>query len=600
MIIWKNRMNDYGLSDSVIIFLIFISVVSATAEVVSISIFLPIFELISQDGAEGLSNSNSSVVIYVQDFVNFFGLDLNVEVLLILSFVLFVISKLLLYVASYIQVYYTGLITKTMKDRLLDKYLQATPLFYDTVSIGDFTNSSSVELPVAVNGVIKPISLIITIVSGIGSVVLLLIMSIKLTFLSVFVVTVGAIIPYRWVKATVGAGKKNSHYGSVVTSFLIDRLKSPRLVRLSNTANNEKSNYSILTEKHRKLSLSIHNLKARINLVLEPIVVGISLIMFYLALEVLKMEVSTILLYMIVMVKLVPIITNILTQKQSINRALGPINSIDRLLSGMDANVDNSEKHISDKGLISRINNLGELKLEKIFYRYSGHANNALHDINYEFKKSTLIAIVGPSGGGKSTFVDIVSGYRQPTSGSIFINGVDKYRYSLHLLVSLVSYVPQSPQIFDGITIHEHIAYGSLESNRDDVINAAKLSGAYEFINEMPQGFDTVLSGSSLGLSGGQVQRIELSRALLRNTPLLILDEPTGNLDPISEKELMLNLKKIRESTEKIIIIIAHRISTIINADEIIVLESGKISGIGTHSDMILKNTWYNDAVSSN
>ena len=259
MIIWKNRMNDYGLSDSVIIFLIFISVVSATAEVVSISIFLPIFELISQDGAEGLSNSNSSVVIYVQDFVNFFGLDLNVEVLLILSFVLFVISKLLLYVASYIQVYYTGLITKTMKDRLLDKYLQATPLFYDTVSIGDFTNSSSVELPVAVNGVIKPISLIITIVSGIGSVVLLLIMSIKLTFLSVFVVTVGAIIPYRWVKATVGAGKKNSHYGSVVTSFLIDRLKSPRLVRLSNTANNEKSNYSILTEKHRKLSLSIQS-----------------------------------------------------------------------------------------------------------------------------------------------------------------------------------------------------------------------------------------------------------------------------------------------------------------------------------------------------
>ena len=600
MIYWKKRLNYVGLSNLVISLLIAVSMVSVTAEIISIGMFLPLFELINQSGLEGLesSSSNSELVVYVHNFMNFIGVDVTIEMLLLVSFILFLLSKVLLYITTYIQIYYSGLIVKKMRGRLLDNYLNAEPSYYDTVGVGDFTNSSSVELPSAVGGVMLPIKLIITVISGIGSIIFLLVMSPQLTLISICVVGIGILLPSRWVKATTNAGKKNSHYSSIITSFLLDRLQSPRLVRLSNTANEEKRNYLILTEKQRKLTLTIQILKARITLVLEPIIIGISLLMFYVALVIIKMPISEILLYMLVMVRIVPIISNILTQKQSINRAKGPIQAIERLIGNMDASVINRKENITNKAPANEINIVEKIELENVYYRYDNCKNNALSHINYIFKKSTLTGIVGTSGSGKTTFVDVISGYRKPTLGSIFINGINTVEYDIEYLMSLVSYVPQAPQIFNGVTVSEHIKYGMQDSTKEEVINASKLSGAYDFIKDLPQGFDTILHGDSSGLSGGQKQRLDLSRALLRDTPILIMDEPTGNLDLISEKELMLNIKNIRKVTGKIIIIIAHRINTIMDADQIIVLENGGIKDVGTHSELILKNSWYKEAVS--
>ena len=601
MIIWKKRLNYYGVSNSIIILLFIVSMISVVAEIVSIGMFIPLFELINQYGTEGLEVSNSDIIKYIHKLVIFFGLELTIEVLLILSFMLFLFSKILLYIVNYIQIYYSGIIRKDMRDRLLNNYLQAEASYYDNVGIGNFTNSSSVELTAAVGGTMLPIKFIITIMSAIGSVTLLFIMSPQLTIISMCVIGIGILLPARWVKATTSAGRKNSQYSSITNSFLLDRLKSPRLVRLSNTSDVEMKNYSILTEKHRKINLAIQLLKMRINLVLEPIIIGISLSMFYYGMVFLEMPISTILLFMIVMVKIVPIITNILTQKQSINRSIGPIQAVEKLLDDIDISISNRKKNMSNSNLINEIHAIESLDLKHISFSYKcpidSVGENALYSINHTFSKSTLTAIVGPSGSGKTTFIDIISGYRQPTSGSMFINGINANKYNYEMLMSLISYVPQFPQIFDSTTVYEHIAYGKNNATKEEVINASKLSGAYNFIKELPQGFDTVLVGISSSLSGGQRQRLDLSRALLRDTPILIMDEPTGNLDLISEKKLMLNIKKIRETTGKIIIIIAHRIHAIMDADQIIVLEDGKISDKGTHSELVLSSPWYKKAV---
>ena len=601
MIIWKKRLNYYGVSNSIIILLFIVSMISVVAEIVSIGMFIPLFELINQYGTEGLEVSNSDIIKYIHKLVIFFGLELTIEVLLILSFMLFLFSKILLYIVNYIQIYYSGIIRKDMRDRLLNNYLQAEASYYDNVGIGNFTNISSVELPAAVGGTMLPIKFIITIMSAIGSVTLLFIMSPQLTIISMCVIGIGILLPARWVKATTSAGRKNSQYSSITNSFLLDRLKSPRLVRLSNTSDVEMKNYSILTEKHRKINLAIQLLKMRINLVLEPIIIGISLSMFYYGMVFLEMPISTILLFMIVMVKIVPIITNILTQKQSINRSIGPIQVVEKLLDDIDISISNRKKNMSNSNLINEIHAIESLDLKHISFSYKcpidSVGENALYSINHTFSKSTLTAIVGPSGSGKTTFIDIISGYRQPTSGSMFINGINANKYNYEMLMSLISYVPQFPQIFDSTTVYEHIAYGKNNATKEEVINASKLSGAYNFIKELPQGFDTVLVGISSSLSGGQRQRLDLSRALLRDTPLLIMDEPTGSLDLISEKELMLKINKIREITGKIVIIITHRVHAIMDADQIIVLEDGEISGIGTNAELLVNNSWYKKAV---
>jgi len=173
---WKKRLNNYGLSDLVIALLIIISIISVFAEVVSIGIFVPLFDLISQYGAEGIDRSNSDIFKYIYDLVIFFGLELNVETLLTLSFTLFVFSKILIYLVNYAQIYFSGLMNKNMKDKLLINYLHSESSYYDKVGIGDFTNSSSVELPIAVGGAMLPIKFIISIVSAFGSVALLFMM----------------------------------------------------------------------------------------------------------------------------------------------------------------------------------------------------------------------------------------------------------------------------------------------------------------------------------------------------------------------------------------------------------------------------------------
>ena len=438
MIIWKKRLNDYGVSNLVIVFLFIIAIVSVVAEIVSIGMFLPLLELINQNGMDGIEKSDSRLAIYIYDATSFIGLELSIEILLISSFILFLTSKILLYITTYVQSYYRGMVAKKMKDILLHKYLQASASYYDTVTIGDFTNSSFVELPAAVGGVMLPIKLIITIMSGVGSIVILLVISPYLTFMSICVIGVGILLPARWVKATTHLGRQNSHYSSVVTSFLLDRLQSPRLVRLSNTADAEEVDYSLLTEKHRNLTLAIQLLKARIILVLEPMIIGISLLMFYIALVILEMSVSIILLYMIVMVRIVPIATSLLTLKQGLNRATGPIQAINRLLIDMDININNSKKIILNKKLINKISTVESLRLENVSFCYKGSKDDALSDVSYVFKKSSLTAIVGPSGSGKTTFVDIISRYRKPISGSIFVNEISMDQYNPEFLLSLV------------------------------------------------------------------------------------------------------------------------------------------------------------------
>lgn len=588
--LWKKRLNKYGLPDKILLLLLSLLLLSTFAELAGLGMFLPVFEIL-KDGDFLNAGPKDGIIAYLFIFFDFLNIKPSLESLLIFTFLLFSISKLLLYLVGYTNAFYLGVLTKTARDNLLKSYLNCDSAYYDEVGIGSFINRSTVELPSAISGIMVPIKFIVLSITALGSFVLLFFISYKLTLLSVFIVIISLVYPYRWVKATTGAGKKNSRYNSVLTSFLLDRLRSPRLVRLTGTSNSEGNAYSEITEKQRKLTLAIHLLKARVDLILEPAVVGASLMMLYVALSLLKLEFSMIMLYLIIMIRLVPIIRGLVNQKQSMNRCEGPIESMNSVLQDMEESIKTFREY-SSNNLSHKIVELDSIQLEEVSFTYKNKIKPALESINLRFNNSTLNAIVGPSGGGKSTLIDIISGYRKQTEGSVVINGKDNNASLLD-----VSFVPQEPQIFDG-TVRSHILYG--ESSYDDsvLITAAKLSGAYEFINNLPDKFDTKLKENASNLSGGQKQRLDLARALAKDSQLLILDEPTGNLDMLSERSFMKTIDNIRNETNKIIVIIAHRLNTIKNADQIIVLEDGVITGIGEHSELLVENLWYKDSIS--
>ena len=401
--IFIKRLNTYGISNWIIFLLFLLSIFSVFAQMVGLGIFLPIFEYIFQNG---ISNNQNLILRYVNFLISLMNIETTLGSLLIVAFLFYIISQVFLYIIAYANSYFLGHMTRNIRDRFFKYYLDADSKYYDQVKIGDFINISTIELGSAVVGVIAPIRLMVSLVSAIGSIVVLFMLSYELTFYIILIIIVVLPYPISLISKTTEAGIKNTRFNSILVSFLLDKLRSPRLVRLSGTRDSEVKEYCSITEKQRYLTLKIHLLKEKIGLVFEPAIIFSSLVILYVAITYLNVSPNTILLFMIITVRLVPIVRSILVQKQSINRSKGPINSIDKLLEEMKEK-ENVVKCKHDS--IVDIESIRNIQLKNISYRYSGAESYTLSNISFTFAKNTLNAIIGPSGSGKSTLIDVIS-----------------------------------------------------------------------------------------------------------------------------------------------------------------------------------------------
>jgi ABC-type multidrug transport system fused ATPase/permease subunit len=231
----------------------------------------------------------------------------------------------------------------------------------------------------------------------------------------------------------------------------------------------------------------------------------------------------------------------------------------------------------------------GEIKFENVAFAYNKDAP-VLTDVNFEIKAGQMVGVVGPTGGGKSTIVSLIPRFYDPSAGKVSVDGVDIRDYKIHGLRNQIAYVLQETVLFRG-TVAENIAYGRGSATRDEIVAAAKLANADEFIAKMPHGYDTMVGDRGDTLSGGQRQRIGIARALIRNNPILILDEPTAALDTESEQLVMEALERLMKG--RTVITIAHRLSTIRDSDKIVVLKSGVVAEEGTHDELMAKGGVY-------
>jgi subfamily B ATP-binding cassette protein MsbA len=233
----------------------------------------------------------------------------------------------------------------------------------------------------------------------------------------------------------------------------------------------------------------------------------------------------------------------------------------------------------------------GAIELQDLSFRYNPDDSDALSHISFAISPGETVALVGPSGSGKTTMANLLPGFYHNEQGHILIDGTDIREYKLESLRANIAFVTQEVVLFND-TIRNNIAYGAMRNCSDGELEAAAGSAhALEFIIELPDGLNTVIGERGLRLSGGQRQRLAIARALLKNAPILILDEATSSLDTESERHIQAALETLRKG--RTCIIIAHRLSTIENADRIIVIEHGKIVQTGTHAELIKKDGLY-------
>lgn len=214
----------------------------------------------------------------------------------------------------------------------------------------------------------------------------------------------------------------------------------------------------------------------------------------------------------------------------------------------------------------------------------------AIADFNLQVESGQTVAIVGPSGAGKTTLFQLLMRFYDPASGRILLNGVDVRDYPLSVLRTVIGIVPQDPVIFSG-TARENIRLGNIQASDDDIIAAANAASAFDFLRALPNGLDTHLGEKGVQLSGGQRQRIAIARAVARNPRILLLDEATSALD--SENEHAIQQALDRLMVGRTTFVIAHRLSTITKANVIVLLNHGHIEALGTHNELLSNSELY-------
>ncbi|WP_033566223.1 ABC transporter ATP-binding protein [Sphingobacterium sp. SYP-B4668] len=268
----------------------------------------------------------------------------------------------------------------------------------------------------------------------------------------------------------------------------------------------------------------------------------------------------------------------------NIQRSLGASERVLEILNEKPEDIELSEDNKTIKRQIE-----GHLTFKNIEFTYPGRKENQiLKNISFDVNSGQKIAIVGPSGGGKSTIASLILQFYKPNNGQILYDGVPAKDYLLTDIRNQVAIVPQDVLLFGG-TIRENIGYGRLGADAEDIIKAAQRANAHNFIMDFPEGYDTLVGERGVKLSGGQRQRIAIARALLKDPSILILDEATSSLDSESERLVQLALEELMKNRTSIII--AHRLSTVIDADKIIVLEDGMVSDMGNHIELMSKGS---------
>jgi len=583
---WLKRAYGLGLNIRLISLLIFLSLLSTVTEIFGIGMFLPIFQFIRLEGEINALVSDSSFWQYVFSGFSYLNIEPSLLALLLISFAFFLGRQVFVYIRLVYKAAVTQSIVQALRNRMFNGYIEANTSYHDSIPVGNLVNVITTEANAAVIGVMAPIELMVYIVMLMGYLLVLFALSWKMTLVSVVVLILASRIPNLWIKKSTQIGRKLVNANTLMSEFLVGRLRSPRLVRLSGTEIAEQNEFHQLTQKQRKHAVLGSILQARTEVAMEPVVIGLSLMFLYFSYTLLQLQIEVIGLYLVVALRLMPVVKGIILQWQSVQRFLGSIEVIENRLKTMKESIE------KDNGTDFIYKFKHSIIFDRVSYQYSTSRNDVLRNITIEFKAGDMTAVVGPSGGGKSTLIDLLPCLRLPTKGVIKIDGNRIEKYKLKSLRQLITYAPQFPQIFDG-TVKNHILYGKNSATNKEIQDAILLSGVEEFINKLPKGLDTVLGEDAAKLSGGQRQRLDLARVLVRKSPILILDEPTSNLDAESEEKFKKVLTQIRKETNTTIIVVAHRLATIADADRIIVLNHGEVEAIGAHAELLKQKGWY-------
>ncbi len=567
---------------------------------VSVYLTIPLLDTLFQQKQKAATvTTTSPAASILPDWVLKIGNDISqefnklilsgdkIDALIKICFVVF-IAFFLKNIFGYLQAYFLAHVEQgSMKDLRNEayKHLHKLPMsFFKKERVGNLISRITNDVNIVqtsisaafLNMIREPLSIIVFLGIAIS-------ISWKLTLLALVILPVSMFI-IAWIGLKL---RKQSYFiqekMADITSILQETISGVKIVKAFGMEKYENNKFMRETYNFFKLMLRIVRVRNASSPITEILSTGVGVVIIYFGgLLVLKEQTLTASEFMGFLFAIFQMMPPIKELSGVNNRIQESSAAGDRIFEIIDIqpSIKNSEKAIEVTGFKDSLN------LDHVFFHYEDSEELVLNDVNFNVNRGEIVALVGPSGGGKSTLVDLIPRFYDPTDGRILLDGIDIREIKIENLRELMGIVTQETFLFNE-SIRNNIAYGLGEYPEEKIIEAAKTANAHNFIMQMPEDYNTVIGERGMKISGGQRQRLSIARALLKNPEIMIFDEATSALD--NESELLVQEAIERLMVNRTTIVIAHRLSTIRNATRIIVLDKGRIIQKGTHDELILE-----------
>jgi subfamily B ATP-binding cassette protein MsbA len=522
----------------------------------------------------------------LQIFERFDGTN-NLMIMVLIVVLLIIGKNVTVYINSLVGGHLSRKLVKDIRKEAIKLLLEVDIDFYCKNNIGDIINKISNEIGRAAGAIRIAISIFTTSAMILTFVAILISISWQLTLASTCLLLFVGLLNQSLIKRANKIGKILSDKSMLYSNVLLEILTGIRLIK---SVSNEQYEYQriakFIDERERADEISQANFDAigPINEVTGTLaLLGIVFLGRAFFLEQLESLSTVLLIYLYVLFRLLPIVSQLNTQRSGFAHAAPSTKIAANFLRR-----DNKSFMTNGQNLYTKIEQ--GIRVEGVSFAYPGHDELVLRGVDLWVPKGKTLALVGSSGAGKSTLADLLPRFYDPSEGRITIDGKDLREFDIRSLRQSMGIVSQDTFLFN-TSVRNNIAYGRENVTLDEVIEAAKRANAYEFIVELPQGFDTKIGDRGVLLSGGQRQRIAIARALLRDPDILILDEATSALDTVSERLVQQAIEEL--CRDRTTVVIAHRLSTIHKADQIAVIDKGQVVEIGTHHELIKQGGYY-------
>ena len=545
--------------------IVILGILSSLSEGLGISLFIPLLQ--SLDGTSSQSASKNFLVDFLNRLFVHVSPDSRFTIIALCIFGSIVLKTFLIYSSTIVFSWFNSHISHRLRAGIFHQLMSVSYTFLEGNDSGKLMNTLATETWQTSKALSVLIDLIINVCTISVFAILLLLLSWQLTLLVSVAMGLISLIIQLVTRRVKDLGQQAVQANKILANRMWEGFGGMKVIRAFGRESYEQERFEQASKDVRTTFLKLDMLSGVVNPLSEVLSAALLLCILAIALLQDRAAFPTLLTFIFILYRLQPKV------KQLDSARVGLValaSSVDDVMSLLDC----SNKPYIRSGQIPFTGLQQAISFESVTFYYNPQEKPAIQDISIRIPRGKTTAFVGPSGAGKSTVISLISRFYDVTEGEIYVDGYPLQHLNLDSWRSRIAIVSQDIHMFSA-TVGENIAYGRLEATEEEIIAAAKLANAHEFISQLPYGYDTKVGDRGIRLSGGQRQRIALARAIVRNPEILILDEATNALDSIAENLIQEALNTL--SQNRTVIVIAHRLSTIEEADQIIVLEDGRV-----------------------